>query len=373
MVSDIARTRTADRAPWPGRWPVWAPPAALLWAFGYAALQLGWVLTDTTVPWSPTVTYPGAAHGALAALAMATAPVVIGTRGAARRLGGRLTSGALLGLLAVFASGMLSLPAHLVTIASFSGVDSVTGIVQLLAHTVGVCLLLLVLVSWHRRTRAVCVRCGRSHTGGAEGPLRHPEPTVAARRTRITVYLLMCGFLPWAVAKTIWTLGGDALGVSAEGWREASEGESALTRALAQVGIDVTVLAAGVGVFLLLGLLYRWGQVFPRWAPPLTGRRVPRLLPLAPAWLCGVGLALYGVVLVVYASLSGVGVLPSMTPEEPFTSASGLTWMTLFGGLAFGGLGFGMLTAARSYAERTRPSCTPATPAPDRVPAVDGA
>ena len=49
------------------------------------------------------------------------------------------------------------------------------------------------------------------------------------------------------------------------------------------MGIDVTVLAALVGIFLLQGLLHRWGQVFPRWTPLLSGRRVPRLLPLARA------------------------------------------------------------------------------------------
>ncbi|WP_333761806.1 hypothetical protein [Streptomyces sp. IBSBF 2390] len=107
-----------------------------------------------------------------------------------------------------------------------------------------------------------------------------------------------------ACAKTIWTLGGSALGVTAEGRRDAGDAGSGMSHALSSVGIDVTVLAAALGVFLLLGLLCPWGQVFPRWTPALSGRRVPRLLPLVPAWVVGAGLSLYGTVLVVYAPLS---------------------------------------------------------------------
>ncbi|MFF9244831.1 hypothetical protein ACF1AY_38930 [Streptomyces sp. NPDC014776] len=126
-------------------------------------------------------------------------------------------------------------------------------------------------------------------------------------------------------------------------------------------GIDVTVLAAMVGGFLLLGLLYTWGQVFPRWTVVLSGRRVPRLLPLIPAWLTGIPLAMYGSVLIVMAPLMAVGVLPEIKPSPPFTTTSGITWMVEFGGLAFAGLGIGLVVAARSYAARTRPVCASAT------------
>ncbi|GAA3082842.1 hypothetical protein GCM10020000_81120 [Streptomyces olivoverticillatus] len=79
-------------------------------------------------------------------------------------------------------------------------------------------------------------------------------------RTRVAVYLLMCGLLPWAGSKTIWTLGGNALGVAGDDWqRTATVGSSGPAKATASAGIDVTVLAAMVGIFLLLGLLYVWG------------------------------------------------------------------------------------------------------------------
>ncbi|MFJ9844088.1 hypothetical protein ACIRYZ_27230 [Kitasatospora sp. NPDC101155] len=176
------------------------------------------------------------------------------------------------------------------------------------------------------------------------------------------MYLLMCGLLPWAGAKTIWTLGGNALRVAGDDWQRTSIVDaSGPAKATAAAGIDVTVLAAMVGIFLLLGLLYVWGQVFPRWTLFLSGRRVPRLLPLIPAWLTGIPLTMYGVFLTIAAPLMAVGVLPKIKPSLPFTSSSGITWFVELGGLAFGGLGIGLVVAARSYAARTRPVCASAS------------
>jgi D-alanyl-D-alanine dipeptidase len=346
---------------WTRRWPEWAPAAAGVWGVLYAAVEVTWAVAEVDVPWSPDASYPPATQLLLAALAVAAGLVSLATRRPRRGLLAPLVLA-----IAVFTAGMASLPAYVVTLASFSGVDSATGLAQVLASTVGVVVLVLVAVAYRRRSRGTCPRCGRAHPGPHDGPLVHPPATVASGRTRGAVYLLMCGLLPWAAVKTVWTLGGDALGVSAEGWRAANAGESAAAEALSAVGVDVTVLAAAAGIFLLLGLMYPWGQVFPRWTLVLAGRRVPRLLPLLPAWLAAVGLSAYGAVLVVYAPLTALGVLPRLEAEPPFTTSAGLTWMVAFGGLAFGGLGFGLLTAARSYAARTRPVCAAALDRPRR-------
>ncbi|AQW46764.1 hypothetical protein ACIQPP_08900 [Streptomyces violaceusniger] len=342
---------------WPRRWPRWAPHVTAVWGVLYAAVQVVWAAAGTTVPWSPHVAYAPGVQLALAAGALLASGACLATpRPLARR--GRVAVAAVLAVaVPVFAMGMASLPAYVVTLASLSGVESATGFAHVLLNTVGLGLLLLVGVSHRRRLRGRCPRCGAGHTGDGSGPLVHPPASVASRRTRIQVYLLMCGLLPWAVVKTIWTLGGDALSVTAEKWREENAGGSGVAKALVSVGIDVTVLAALAGIFLLLGLMYPWVQVFPRWTLLLTGRRVPRLLPLLPAWLSAIGLSVYGVVLVIYAPLSAADVLPRIAPDGAFTSSAGITWMVLFGGPAFGGLGFGLIAAARSYAARTRPVC----------------
>ncbi|MEU3778338.1 hypothetical protein AB0F11_35070 [Streptomyces sp. NPDC032472] len=288
------------------------------------------------------------------------------TAGRARRV--VVTVGLGVGL-GVAAAGTLGLPAFAVSLLSLSAPDSATGLAHTLLSAAGTALLVPVLVAHRRRLRGACPRCGHRHGGRADGPLSRPAPSRAPRRTRIAAWLLLCGLLPWAAVKTVWTLGGDALGVTAEGWREANSGAPGAARALAEAGIDVTVLAAAVGVFLALGLLYRWGQVFPRWTLLLAGRRVPRLLPLLPAWACAAGLSLYGIGLLVYAPLSAMDVLPAVETAWPFTTRAGLTWMVGFGGSAFAGLGLALAVGACSYTRRTRPVCRAAAQDGGRTPA----
>ncbi|WP_234334264.1 hypothetical protein [Streptomyces sp. NRRL B-1347] len=346
------------RAPWWRRWPAWAPRAAALWAVMSAAVQMAWAATGTGVPLAGERYYPSAVLLATAVAGILAAAVSLASARALTRRG-RIAVGVSFGvLLPALGWTVPGVPPTFVTLASGSGVDSVTGLAQLLLTTGSTVLLAVAAVAYRRRLKGRCPRCGQAHTGPSDGPLAHPEPSTAPRRTRVTAYVLLCGLLPWAGVKTVWLCGGDAIGVRGEAWQKEVEADSSgAPRALAAVGIDVTVLAALLGVFLLLGLLHRWGQVFPRWAPPLSGRRVPRLLPLVPAWLTGAGLACYGTLLTLGAALMAVGVLPGPEPEGVFTTGSGLTWMVAFGGLAFGGLGWALLIGARSYAARTGPRC----------------
>lgn len=188
----------------------------------------------------------------------------------------------------------------------------------------------------------------RGYAGSASG-----GQVAASLRVRWAVYLLLCGLVPWAGVKTVWTLGGDVLGVNGEDWLRGVESDGdAVYQALAAVGIDLTVLAALLGVFLALGLVHRWGMVFPRWTLFLAGRRVPAFLPLVPAWGVGLCLGGYGVVLLVLVPLSLAGVIARFAPPAPFTSSGDVTWMILFGGLAFGGLGGALLVGAWSYGRR---------------------
>ncbi|GLW72686.1 hypothetical protein Kpho02_49850 [Kitasatospora phosalacinea] len=381
-VTVATPARTPHRPSWPRRWPAWAPAVAALWAGGYAALQLGWAATRTTVPWKAHSAYPPVALLLLAALALAAGAAALttarpgGRDGSADRtdpggrsgptaLGDRVGRGlatcVLAVAVAVFAVGASGLPVHFVSLAALSGPESATGLAQVVLDAVGAALLLLVLLAHRRRVRGRCPRCGLAHGGAVDGPLVHPAASRAPGRTRTAAYLLVCGLLPWAGVKTVWTLGGSALGVTAEAWdRAVSPGESGAAAATAAVGVDVTVLAALVALLLLLGLLHPWGQVFPRWTLPLAGRRVPRLLPLVPAWLTGVPLAVYGVVLNAIAALTAVGVLHPVEPQPPFTASWQLTWMVEFGGLAFTGLGTALVLAARSYGARTHPACAAA-------------
>ena len=50
-----------------------------------------------------------------------------------------------------------------------------------------------------------------------------------------------------------------------------------------------------VGAVLILGLVQRWGEVFPRWMIGLAGRRVPIALAVVPASLVSVLLIVGGI------------------------------------------------------------------------------
>lgn len=98
--------------------------------------------------------------------------------------------------------------------------------------------------------------------------------------------------------------------------------------------------AIGLAVFLLMGLVRPWGMVFPRWTLWLSGKRVPRFLPLTPVWLIALTLSLYGVVLLIVAAV----VDPSL--------------LIAAAGVSFGGYGTALAVAAVSYQRRTRPACS---------------
>jgi hypothetical protein len=74
------------------------------------------------------------------------------------------------------------------------------------------------------------------------------------------------------------------------------------------------------GAFLTLGLVQRWGEVFPRWVPFLSGKRVPPAMAIVPASLVSV--------MVTSAGLHVVrGFLVNGFPAEGWaTTAPGLLW-----------------------------------------------
>ncbi|MFF5206266.1 hypothetical protein [Streptosporangium sp. NPDC000396] len=339
------------------RWPSWVPHAAAVWGVLYAAVQVTWVMTGTALPVTMHHSFPPAAQLALAGLAVLAAGACLAGSRVRSGAGRTAVEVALIVVTPVFVLGTFGAPIEFVSLISGAGTNSGVGLAHMLLNIAGAGLLVATGLSFRRRLRGRCPRCGQAHSGRTDGPLAHPAASTASARTRVAVYAGMSGILPWAATKTIWTLGGDALGITAQEWHELNAVGSGVMKALASVGIDFTVLMALLAWFLMLGLVYPWGQVFPRWTLFLSGRRVPRLLPLIPAWLTGVTLALYGTGLIVIASVLLVGA--GSEPSPPSTLSP---WMTEFGGLAFAGLGIGLLVGARSYAARTRPVCAVGAP-----------
>lgn len=60
-------------------------------------------------------------------------------------------------------------------------------------------------------------------------------------------------------------------------------------------------MVSEAAAFLTVGLVARWGEVWPRWIPGLGGRRVPVLAAVVPAGLGAAVLLVFPYALVMFA------------------------------------------------------------------------
>ena len=270
----------------PRRW-------AALWAGAYGALALGWTLTGSGWPFAGDEANPllgalapevGAPLFAAVLLAAAvTAAVLAGPganhlRGAGRRLllaAGWTVAAALLVVVPDFSVLALTGYAPMLILGAPFGWPDVAHsevftwpLVNKVACMVGGLLLARTLLSWQRRTRGACASCGR-------GACPVHDQGALQRAARVAVGVAVAVPLAYAVTRYAWVLG-VPLSLDAEELRELRAGGAVWAGAgLATFGV------AGAG--LTLGLVQRWGEVFPRWVPGLAGRRVPVLLAVVPA------------------------------------------------------------------------------------------
>ena len=291
-------------------WPRWAPYAAVAWSLIYAALGVYWAVSGRGFPYtSETVSDmmgpllgrfgPGVAWIVVMLAGIPAAAVGVamlsGLRGRALRplliTAGALLAGVLL-LLMTALDLLVKLGYIPYTILSlFTGakfgqtyLESLTqwATIHQWLCLIGGFLWLAATVSYARRSGGACLYCGR--LGGPEG---WQSPNSAARWGRIAVYVAMVAPVFYALTRYAWALG-FPLGMSEEYLRRGQESGTWISGLfLATFGL--------VGVVLMLGLVQRWGEVFPRWMIGLTGRRVPIALAVVPASLVSVLLIVGGI------------------------------------------------------------------------------
>jgi hypothetical protein len=137
-------------------------------------------------------------------------------------------------------------------------------------------------VSYARRTTDACLYCGRR-----DRPEGWTNPNKAVRWSRIAVNVAMIAPVFYAVTRYAWALG-IPLGMSEEYLRSGQESGTWIS------GLFLATFCL-VGAILMLGLVQRWGEVFPRWMIGLAGRRVPIALAVVPASLASVLLFVGGI------------------------------------------------------------------------------
>jgi hypothetical protein len=284
----------------------WAPYATVAWSLVYAGLGVHWAVSGRGFPYAvsdrggPLVAQfgPGVAW-----IVVMMAGIPAAAVGAAMLLGVRsralrpllITAGALLAgvhLLLMTDITLLTMLAYIpfVIFRLLTGAEigrylqelTRWSLVHQLLCFVGGFLWLAATASYARRSGDACLYCGRR-----DGPEGWTSPTKAARWGRIAVYVAMWVPLLYAVTRYAWALG-IPLGMSVEHLRLGQEsGEWISGLFLATFGL--------VGGALMLGLVQRWGEVFPSWMIGLAGRRVPIALAVVPASIVSVLLMVSGI------------------------------------------------------------------------------
>ncbi len=320
-------------------WQRWAPYAALGWSLLYAALGVYWALGGHGFPYT-LETMSGGMEPLLARFGTGLAWIVVilaGTPaaavGAAMLRGVRsrvlrllfITAGVLLVavLLLLMTSVDLLVKLGYFPYAVFSfftgselGHNILAGwvrwpTVHQLLCLIGGFLWLAATVSYTRRSGGACLYCGRR-----EGPERWTGPHEAARWGRIAVYVAMVAPLFYTATRYAWALG-IPLGMSEEYLRRGQESGTWISGLfLATFGL--------VGALLMLGLVQRWGELFPRWMIGLAGRRVPIALAVIPA-------SLVSVLLVV----GGIGIWSNLAQMVANAAATGAEGIGLIGEIIF--------------------------------------
>ena len=320
-------------------WQRWAPYAAVGWSLIYAALGIYWAVSGRGFPYAPEPVSddlgpllgrfgPGVAWivvmlAGIPAAAMGTAML--------RKVRGKslrtvfITAGALLaGILLLLMIGLNLLvmvgylPAavlgHLPAKQSQAYLEAWTqwAMIHQLLCLVGGFLWLGATVCYARLSEDACLYCGwRDISTGWTSPRQ------AARWGRIAVYVAMVAPVFYTLTRYAWALG-FPLGMSEEQFRRGQEDGMLISGALF---LGTFVL---VGAVLMLGLVQRWGEVFPRWMIGLAGRRVPIALAVIPASLASVLLI-----------VGGIGIWSNLAQMVANAAAAGAEGLGLIGEIIF--------------------------------------
>jgi hypothetical protein len=320
-------------------WQRWAPWAAVVWSLIYAALGVYWAVGGHGFPFTPEAKAdpmgpllgrfgPGVAWivVVMAGIPAAALGVVMlrGVRSRALRPF-LITAGALLAGILLLLMTSLDLLVKVgyipYTVRSlFTGakfgqayLESLTqwATIHQLLCLFGGFLWLAATVCYGRQSVDACLYCGRR-----DGPEGWQGPNQAARWGRTAVYVAMVAPVFYAITRYAWALG-IPLGMSEESLRQGQESGMWISGLfLATFGL--------VGTVLMLGLVQRWGEVFPRWMVALAGKRVPIALAVIPA-------SLVSVLLVV----GGIGIWADLGQMVANLAAGGVEGMEIIGSVTF--------------------------------------
>lgn len=305
-------------------WPRWIGYLTAIVSFGYGALGLSWTFGGPGFPFGvgdPAMVEEGDKAIVASLLGLATpevaGPVIaaLGLTGAvvallmARSVGRGAARASLIGFALVLAVTLsigvqdyrpLIIVAYTPILligktlfgwppeAGFADLYKWPGLNLLLLQLLGIAWALTAL-AYRRRTAHACGNCGRDGTAATSRLVAWGKPAVIVA---VVTPLIYCA------TRWLWALG-FSLGVDPEWYREGQE------NGLWLAGASLATLG-GLGAILTLGLIQRWGEVFPRWMIGLRGKRVPPMLAVVPATVVALLVTSAGVMYIRMALYRGV-------------------------------------------------------------------
>jgi hypothetical protein len=291
-------------------WQRWVPYAAVAWSLLYATLGVYWVVSRRGFPYTsesvsdvmgPLLGRFGPSVAWIVVTMVGIPAAVVGVA-MLRDLRNRVIRTFLIAVGIMIAGSLLLLmtaldllvklgylPYILLSLLNGPGIGQnyLMSLIQWSTIHQWLCLLggflwLSATVCYARRSRDACLYCGRR-----DGPEGWNSPEQAARWGRVAVFVAMVVPIFYAVPRYAWALG-IPLGMTEAYLRHGqADGIWISGLFLATFGL--------VGAFLMLGLVQRWGEVFPRGMVGLAGRRVPIALAVIPAALVSVLLIVGGI------------------------------------------------------------------------------
>lgn len=268
------------------QWPIWIGYGALLWSLLYGFFHLYWlfggegypfVYDINTGPLSAMINYLPAQIGGFVFVVVCLLGIGISIA-MQRPQSNMLPHWLLLGYAWIFAGTLLLFvpDASLIMIIAYAFLlqfDFNWLMLNQIICIVGALSWGFAALVYQRRVRNACDYCGRTEA--------HESFFLTRYRKWITIIAVLAP-LPYAISRFVWAF-----------WIDP---QFAQVNPMGQITALVFGLICIGGSILTLGLIQRWGEVFPRWLPLPGNKRVPIMLAVLPASLIAIAITAAGVV-----------------------------------------------------------------------------
>ncbi|WP_066307623.1 hypothetical protein [Bacillus sp. FJAT-29814] len=275
------------------RWPSWIGYAAMLWSALYGGLHLYWLLGGAGYPFknddmglfSAMVTHLPEQIGGIVFVTLCLIGIGIGivmqrpqNKAFSRWFPIAYSWGFSLALLLFIPDTRLIAAMAYAFLFKF---DFNWHMLNQIFCIIGALFWMLAAVVYQRKTRHACEYCGRTTDG---------ETPFLIRWGRSLTMIAVFAPIPYAFIRFSWALD-IPLGVDPQFLRDFSSANP-MARTTEWVFGSLCI----VGGILTLGLIQKWGEVFPHWFPFIGGKRVPIMLAVLPASIVAIAVTAAGLV-----------------------------------------------------------------------------